>query len=133
VISLSFPTPQNSPNISRDSILAARQEVLSVHLAAELEAYIVQLVAATRQPEAYDPQLKEWVAYGASPRGSISMALAGRAHAWLAGRDYVSPEDLQQIAKDVLRHRIVLSYDAEADGISAISCVKAGSNSSSWA
>jgi len=108
-----------SPNISRSTILSARQSVLNVHLAAELEAYMVQLVAATRSPESYDRQLQNWVAYGASPRGTIALALAARAHAWLAERDYVSPEDIQEIAHDVLRHRIVLSYDAEADGISS--------------
>jgi len=111
-------TPDN-PNVSRETILSARQAVLSVHLAPELEAYMVQLVAATRKPDAYDPQLCDWIAYGASPRGTIALALAGRAKAWLAGRDYVSPEDIQAIAKDVLRHRLVLSYDAEADGINA--------------
>jgi MoxR-like ATPase len=110
---------KESPHLSRETILAARQAVLSVHLANELEMYMVQLVTATRKPEIYDHKLNEWVAYGASPRGTIALALASRAHAWLAGRDYVSPEDIQQIAADVLRHRIVLSYDAEADGISS--------------
>jgi len=110
---------KESPNISRETILAARQEVLSVHLANELEMYMVQLVTATRNPQIYDKKLSEWVAYGASPRGTIALAMASRAHAWLAGRDYVSPDDIQQIAADVLRHRIVLSYDAEADGINS--------------
>jgi len=114
-----IPVQKESPNVSRSAVLEARQSVLKIHLAKELETYMVQLVAATRNPGAYDQQLKDWVAYGASPRGTIALALAARAHAWLQERDYVSPEDIQEIAHDVLRHRMVLSYDAEADGVSS--------------
>lgn len=109
----------DTPNISRSTILSARQQVLGIHLAKELETYIVQLVTATRNPQQYASKLSDWVAYGASPRGTIALALAARAQAWLAQRDYVIPEDIQQLAFDVLRHRLVLSYDAEADGISS--------------
>lgn len=103
--------------LSRQDVLQARKAVLAVHLAPELETYIVQLVEATRNPQAYDKDLMHWIAYGASTRGTISLALACKAHAWLNARDYVSPEDIQCIAPDALRHRILLGYDAEADGI----------------
>ena len=104
-------------SLSRQDVLQARKEVLAVYLAPELEMYIVQLVEATRNPQAYDQDLMNWIAYGASTRGTISIALAAKAHAWLNGRNYVSPEDIQCIAPDALRHRILLGYDAEADGI----------------
>ncbi|MCP5417740.1 MAG: MoxR family ATPase [Chromatiaceae bacterium] len=109
--------PSKLDRVSRQTIMSARQQVLGLHLADELETYIVRLVEASRHPEQYDRQLADYIAYGASPRGTIALDLASRAHAWLQGRDYVSPEDLQQIAPDVLRHRILLSYHAEADAI----------------
>jgi MoxR-like ATPase len=84
-----------------------------------LERYIVELVLATRQPAAYDAELAPLVRLGASPRATIGLDRASRAHAWLAGRDYVSPEDIQAVAPDVLRHRLLLSYQARADGVDA--------------
>ena len=113
------PAADEFSELSRETILLAREAILKVHMASELEAYIVQLVQASRDPDRYDREMESLIAYGASPRGSIALVLASRAHAWLAGRDYVSPEDIQQIAADVLRHRILLSYDAEADDISS--------------
>ena len=110
-------SPQTFKPLSRQDVLEARKAVLEVYLAPELETYIVQLVEATRNPQVYDQDLMHWIAYGASTRGTISLALASKAHAWLSGRDYVSPEDIQLLAPDVLRHRILLGYDAEADGI----------------
>ncbi len=107
------------PLLSQATVFAAREQVLDLHLAPELEAYMVRLVAATRDPATFDGELVDWIAYGASPRGTIALDLAGRAHAWLAGRDYVSPEDIQAIAPDALRHRILLTYEAEADGITS--------------
>ena len=77
----------------------------------------MQLVDATRHPGAYDASLEHLIAYGASPRGTIALDLAARARAWLAGRDFVSPGDVHEIAPDVLRHRVLLSYEAEADGV----------------
>ena len=109
--------PVISSKISQASILAARQEVLDMFMADAVEEYLIQLIMATRRPDQYNPQLAEWLAMGASPRGTIAMDRCARAHAWLAGRDFVSPEDVQAIVHDVLRHRIMLSFEAEAAGI----------------
>ena len=103
--------------LSRASIMDARQQILNLHLAPELEEYIVNVVVATRNPGAVDSSLEGQVLYGASPRASMGIDRAARAHAWLAGRDFVAPEDIQNVAPDVLRHRLVLSFEAEADGI----------------
>ncbi len=105
--------------LSRESIMQARQDILNLHLAPELEAYIVNVVVATRNPGAVDASLEGQVLYGASPRASMGIDRAARAHAWLAGRDYVGPEDVQAVTPDVLRHRLVLSFEAEADGVEA--------------
>ena len=86
-------------------------------MAAEVEEYLLQLVAATRDPSAFSTEMARWVRYGASPRAGIALDRCGRAHAWLDGRDYVTTDDLQAIAHDVLRHRILIAYEAEADGI----------------
>jgi MoxR-like ATPase len=110
--------------LTRASIMAARMEILNLHLAQELEEYIVNVVVATRNPGAVDSGLDGQVLYGASPRASMGIDRAARAHAWLAGRDYVGPEDIQAIAPDVLRHRLVLSFEAEADGIDSDSVIK---------
>ena len=109
--------------LSRASIMQARQDILNLHLAPELEEYIVNVVTATRNPGAVDEALDGQVLYGASPRASMGIDRAARAHAWLAGRDYVAPEDIQNIAPDVLRHRLVLSFEAEADGIDSASVI----------
>jgi MoxR-like ATPase len=105
--------------VSQAQVFAARSAVLAMHLAPQLEEYIVQLVLATRDPSRYGEELKRWVAYGASPRGTIALDRCARAHAWLAGRDYVTPEDVHAIAPDVLRHRVLLSYEAEAEGVNS--------------
>lgn len=117
-------TGTETNRISEQQILAARQEVLDVYMADTLETYLLQLIMATRQPQAYGDELVSWLQYGASPRGSIALDRCARAHAWLAGRDYVGPEDIQAIAYDVLRHRILLSYEAEAEGITPDHVIK---------
>jgi MoxR-like ATPase len=89
-----------------------------------LEEYIVNVVTATRNPVAVDTALDGQVLYGASPRASMGIDRAARAHAWLAGRDFVGPEDIQAVAPDVLRHRLVLSFEAEADGVDSDSVIK---------
>ncbi len=104
--------------ISQADIFAARKEVLNVHMSEALENYLIQLVLATRKPAAYSEELADWLRYGASPRATIALDRCARAHAWLSGRDYVTPEDIHAIAHDILRHRILLSFEAEAEGIS---------------
>lgn len=103
--------------ISQSDLFAARDEVLDVHMAENLETYLLELVLATRAPEAYGKELQNWLEYGASPRASIALDRCARTFAWLDNRDYVTPDDIQAIAFDVLRHRIILSYEAEAEGI----------------
>ena len=103
--------------MTQDDIFAARQATLNLHLSESVEQYIVQLVMATRNPELYGEDLANWIDYGASPRGTIALERCARAHAWLNGRDFVSPDDVQAIAHDVLRHRILLSFEAEANGM----------------
>jgi len=103
--------------VTQDEVFQARREVLSVHLAPDLEEYLVQLVLATRDPSPYSQELVRWMQYGASPRGTIALDRCARAHAWLHGRDYVSPEDMHAVAFDVLRHRVLLSFEAEAEGV----------------
>lgn len=103
--------------ISQETLFAARREVLDLHLADSLEEYLIQLVLATRDPGPYGGEFVRWVRFGASPRASIALDRASRAHAWLAGRDYVSPEDVQALAPDILRHRVLLTFEAEAEGV----------------
>ncbi|MNP21844.1 ATPase family [compost metagenome] len=103
--------------VSQHAIFAARKEILGLYMADAVEEYLVQLIMATRTPSKFDPEMADWIAYGASPRGSIALDRCARAHAWLAGRDFVSPEDIQAVLFDVLRHRIILSFEAEAAGI----------------
>jgi len=110
--------------LSLESMMRARQDILQLHLADELEQYIVNLVVATRDPGRVDASLEGQVMYGASPRACMGIDRAARARAWLAGRDYVGPEDIQDVAADVLRHRIVLSFEAEADGVNENSIIE---------
>jgi MoxR-like ATPase len=102
--------------LSQDDIMAARLEVLGLHLAEPLQDYIVQVVLATRRPDRYGDDLRGVLQYGASPRATLALDRCARAHAWLAGRDYVTPVDIQSMAHDVLRHRVLLSFEAEAAG-----------------
>jgi len=103
--------------MSQAGLFQARQEVLQVHMSEQLEDYLIQLVMATRKPQAYGDDLGNWLEYGASPRASIALDRCARAHAWLEGRDFVAPEDIQSMAHDVMRHRIILNFEAEAEGI----------------
>lgn len=106
-----------SPQVDCATLLQARQEIWQVHVANAIEEYLVQLIIATRSPEKFNPQMAKWLSYGASPRGTIALERCARAHAWLAGRDFVTPEDIQALIFDVLRHRITLSFDALAQGV----------------
>jgi MoxR-like ATPase len=116
VAKIAVPAAPTSALLGIKEVFAARREVLELHLAPALEGYIVDLVAATRRPETLDPALAGSVRYGASPRGAIALERCARAHAWLAGRDYVSPADIQAMLLPVLGHRVLLSYEAEARG-----------------
>ncbi|MEJ1398703.1 MAG: MoxR family ATPase, partial [Candidatus Sedimenticola sp. (ex Thyasira tokunagai)] len=105
-----------SQRLLQESVFAARREVMELHLAETIEEYIIELVEATRSPQHYGSDLAGWIRWGASPRGAIAIERGARALAWLAGRDFVTPEDVQQIAPDALRHRLLLGFEAEADG-----------------
>lgn len=105
--------------LTLDQVLQARRASDAMHLAPALERYIVELVLATRTPERYDAVLAGKIAWGASPRGTIALERCARARAWLAGRDYVTPEDVRSVVPDVLRHRILPSYEAMAEGVQA--------------
>ncbi|MEZ5528907.1 MAG: MoxR family ATPase [Porticoccaceae bacterium] len=109
--------PPHMDEISEQTLMDARREVLAVHMAEPVEEYIVQLILATRNPAQYGEQLGSWLEFGASPRATISLDRCARANAWLNGRDYVSPDDVRTVAHDVLRHRLLLSFEAEASGI----------------
>ena len=109
----------DAPRIGQARIFAARRAILDLYLSEGVEDYLLHLVLATRHPATYDAALAGWLRFGASPRATLALDRCARARAWLAGRDYVSPEDIQAMAPDVLRHRILLSYEAEAEGRTA--------------
>lgn len=111
--------PVETKKISQVELFAARKEVLDLYLADPLEDYIIALVTATRDPSFYSNDLKRWVRYGASPRATIALDRCARAHAWMNGRDFVSPDDIQSVAADVLRHRVLTTFEAEAEGITS--------------
>ncbi|MGH8124234.1 MAG: AAA family ATPase [Rhodanobacteraceae bacterium] len=111
------PHPAPDRLLTQADIFSAREQVLGLHLAEGLAEYIVQLVLATRDPRPWAPKLCDKIDWGASPRASIALERCVRAAAWLAGRDYVLPEDVQTLAPDVLRHRVLLGYEAEAEGL----------------
>ncbi len=102
-----------------EDIIAARREIAQVYIAEPVEDYLVRLVTRTRGSAAGhgSDSMTQWIAYGASPRGTIALDACARAHAWLTGQDYVSPADIQAVIHDTLRHRILLSYEAEAEGV----------------
>lgn len=103
--------------MSQADVFAAREAAMAVHMAPALEEYLTQLVLATRDAGRYGQELKRWIAWGASPRATIALDRCARAKAWLSGRDYALPEDVHGIAHEVLRHRVLLSYEAEAEGV----------------
>ena len=110
--------------ISQQSLLDARDAVLDIHLDDSLENYIVEITLATRSASRYGDDLGSWIQHGASPRATMALDRCARAYAWLNNRDFVTPEDIQLIAPDVLRHRIILSFKAEAEGRTADSCIE---------
>ncbi len=100
-------------------IFDARKEIAGITISENMEKYIVDIISATRYPGKYDQELDTWLDYGASPRGSIALDRTSRAHAWLMGNDFVSPDDIRAVAHECLRHRLLLSYEANAEGITA--------------
>jgi MoxR-like ATPase len=111
--------PKTDLRLTADQVFDARAEVANIYMAEPVEQYLLALVLATRDAAALDPELARWTAFGASPRGTIALDRCARALAWLDGRDYVTPDDVRAMAFDVLRHRILLTFEAEAEGMTA--------------
>jgi len=105
--------------IAPENIFNARKEIASVKISEAMEKYIVDIISATRYPEKYDKQLDAWIDFGASPRGSIALDRSSRTHAWMNGRDHVTPDDIRAVVHDCLRHRLILSYEANAEKITS--------------
>ncbi|MEL0064372.1 MAG: AAA family ATPase [Gammaproteobacteria bacterium] len=105
--------------VLQETIFATRKDLIAMHMAPVVEEYIVQLTMATRNPAAYGEDLANWIDYGASPRGTIALDICARANAYLQGKDFVSPDDVQAVLHDVFRHRLIVSFEAEAMGIDA--------------
>ncbi|SLM49058.1 conserved protein of unknown function [Nitrospira japonica] len=110
---------QEDGRISADTILAARREITGIHVSDAVARYIVDLVNATRHPDKLGEQLGKWIQVGSSPRGGIGLDRAARTNAWFEGRDHVTPDDVRAMAHGVLRHRMMLSYDANADRVTS--------------
>ncbi len=110
---------ETKPILSKKALATAKKAVLSLYMAENIEEYVLQLIMATRNPAVYRTSLTDVIAFGASPRATLALDRCARAHAWLAGKDYVGPEDVQAVAHDVLRHRLILSFEAEAKGLSS--------------
>jgi MoxR-like ATPase len=121
IAQLELPPPAR--RLTQEEVFAARREVLGLTMAESIGEYIAALVDATRRPEPYSAQLREWLRWGVSPRAAIAMERGARAIAWLEGRDYVTPDDVQNIAPDALRHRLLLDYGAQARGINVQACI----------
>ncbi len=111
--------PDGIEKIDQTTLFTARTQVLNVHMAAPVESYLLQIILATRSSDEYGGDLAKWLDFGASPRATIALDRCSRALAWLDGRDYVTPDDVRNVSHDVLRHRLILSFEAEASGISA--------------
>jgi MoxR-like ATPase len=109
--------PEPKMLVTQQQVFAAQRQVLDLHMAPALQEYIVQLVLATRDPGKWDEALGRLVSYGASPRATIGLDRCARARAWLDGRDFVSPDDIHAVIHEIMRHRVLLSYEAEADGV----------------
>ncbi|MCA1764995.1 MAG: MoxR family ATPase [Desulfobulbaceae bacterium] len=103
--------------LSLEAVMASRREVMQIHMSPGIDEYIVQLVMASRDPRKYSKEMANWIEYGGSPRATIAMDRCARSLAWLKGRDFVSPDDVQEVVHDVLRHRLILSFEAEANGV----------------
>jgi MoxR-like ATPase len=107
------------PVVSPADIMRAREAVASVYVDEKIKDYVINIVFATREPEQYGLELRDLVAYGASPRATIYLTQAAKGHAFLRGRGYVTPEDVKAVALDVLRHRVIVTYEAEAEEVTS--------------
>ncbi|MCG8594102.1 MAG: MoxR family ATPase, partial [Kiloniellales bacterium] len=109
---------EKPPVIPQQAVFEARREISELHIAEAIEQYIADLVYATRTPDVHGEDLYRWIEIGVSPRASLALDKCGRTHAWLNGRDYVDPQDVQAVVHDVFRHRLTLSYEAQGEGVS---------------
>ena len=116
--------PEVNPVISPQEIIKAREIVSEIYIDEKVKDYIINLVYATRTPEEYNMDIKNLIAYGASPRASIYLNIASKAHAFIRGRGYVTPEDVKAVGMDVMRHRIIITYEAEAEEMTSEDVVK---------
>ncbi len=117
--------PLNRPKLEISDILAARKEVLDMYMSEQVEKYLIEFIMATRNAEKYNSQMKNMIAYGASPRATIALDKCAKINAWLENRDYVTPEDIYSVIYDVLRHRIILSFEAQAEGYTSDDIISA--------
>ncbi len=122
--SASSPDSASPGPVAQQAVFDARAEIAQVTVSEVVERYMVDLVFATRYPERYTADLRRWIQVGASPRGALALDRCARARAWLEGRDHVLPDDVRDVAPDCLRHRLTLSYEASADGVSAHAVVE---------
>ena len=113
------PGTVEQARVQQQAVFDARKEIHELYVAENVEKYMVALVMATRQPQRYDSELQNWVEVGSSPRASIALDKCSRAHAWMQGKDFVDPDDVRSVLHAVMRHRLILSYEAAADGISS--------------
>ena len=111
--------PKADIRLTEEDVMSARRAVADIYMSEPVEQYLLALILATRDAATLDPELAQWTAFGASPRGTIALDRCARALAWLDGRDYVTPDDVRTMAFDVLRHRILLTFEAEAEGLTA--------------
>ncbi len=119
------PDVTSPVKLAVEDILSARREVLNVYMSEAIEEYLIQLIVATRHPENYDKKLAGQVLYGASPRATIALDRAAKINAWLEGRDFVSPEDIHAVVYEILRHRLILTFEAQAEGVTTDDVISA--------
>lgn len=112
-------TTKETSKLSPEIIFSARKEIEQVTISESMEKYIVDIISATRYPKKYSKELDNWIDYGASPRGSIAIDRSCRTYAWMNGKSFVNPDHIRAVVHDCLRHRLILSYEANADGITA--------------
>lgn len=113
------PTALTSrPKLTQQTIFSAQEQIANIHVSPVMEEYIIELILATRKPDKYSAELAKWVRFGSSPRGTIALERTAKANAWLDGRDYITPHDIHSLIHEVLRHRILITFEAEIEGIS---------------